>query len=146
MCRALVGPAALDAKAKPARAAVVYVATDEGDRAWFGPLAAAGYDLVFLGDVLELGAVKAALDADPNWAGMVEQLVAAAADVFLGTWWSTFTGYITRVRGYRGKRNATFYVLPEYRDAFAKPSPPAGGAAWWREWPTAFELIDDAPG
>ena len=138
--------AALDAQAKPAGAAVVYVATDEGDRAWFGPLAAAGYDLVFLSDVLELGAVKAALDADPNWAGMVEQLVAAAADVFLGTWWSTFTGYITRVRGYRGKRNATFYVLPEYRDAFAKPSPPAGGAAWWREWPTAFELIDDAPG
>ena len=75
----------------------------------------------------------------------VEQLVAAASDVFLGTWWSTFTGYITRVRGYRHKRNATFYVLKEYRDAFVRRSPPPGGAAWWREWPTAFELIDDAP-
>ena len=39
---------------------------------------------------------------DPNWAGMVEQHICRAASVFLGTWWSTFTGYITRIRGYRG--------------------------------------------
>ena len=141
---------ALDDKAKPAGASLVYVATDERTKAWFDPLRAAGYDLFFLDDFLDdanpcCPALRAALDEDPNWAGMVEQLVAAASDVFLGTWWSTFTGYITRVRGYRHKRNATFYVLKEYRDAFVRRSPPPGGAAWWREWPTAFELIDDAP-
>ena len=35
------------------------------------------------------------------------------------------------------------YVLPKYRDAFIKKSKPVGGAAWWREWPTGFEDIDD---
>ena len=38
---------------------------------------------------------------------------------------------------------STFYVLPKYRNAFIKSSKPVGGAAWWREWPTGFEDIDD---
>lgn len=140
--------AALDDKARPLGGLVVYVATDEKDKTWFDALRTEGYDLFFLDDFLGDACcpmLNAALENDPNWAGMVEQLVSAAAPVFLGTWWSTFTGYITRIRGYRGLRKTTFYVLPQYRDAFVRKSPPPGGAAWWREWPTAFELIDDAP-
>ena len=122
---------------------LIYVATDERKRAFFAPLRDK-YDLVFLDDLATEGSLlKAALDEDPNWAGMVEQLICGAAPVFLGTWWSTFTGYITRIRGYRGLRASTFYVLPKYRDAFVGPSKPVGGAAWWREWPTGFEDIDD---
>jgi len=126
-----------------AQDALIYVATDERKRAFFAPLRDK-YDLVFLDDLATEGSLlKAALDEDPNWAGMVEQLICGAAPVFLGTWWSTFTGYITRIRGYRGLRASTFYVLPKYRDAFVGPSKPVGGAAWWREWPTGFEDIDD---
>jgi hypothetical protein len=35
---------------------------------------------------------------------MVEQVVAAQGKVFVGTYWSTFTGFIMRMRGYKVKR------------------------------------------
>jgi len=135
--------AVLKAVDSVAQDSVIYVATDERKRDFFAPLAQK-YTLVFLDDLATKGSkLQAALLEDPNWAGMVEQLICGASPVFLGTWWSTFTGYITRIRGYRGLRPSTFYVLPKYRDAFIKPSRPVGGAAWWREWPTGFEDIDD---
>lgn len=37
-----------------------------------------------------------------NYIGMVEQIVCARSKVFAGTYFSTFTGYITRMRGYYG--------------------------------------------
>jgi hypothetical protein len=135
--------AVLKAVDSVAQDSLVYVATDERKRDFFAPLAQK-YTLVFLDDLATKGSkLQAALLEDPNWAGMVEQLICGAAPVFLGTWWSTFTGYITRIRGYRGLRSTTFYVLPKYRNAFIKSSKPVGGAAWWREWPTGFEDIDD---
>lgn len=32
--------------------------------------------------------------------GMLDQLVASKGRVFIGTWWSTLSGYVNRMRGY----------------------------------------------
>merc|ERR1719201_2259136 len=36
----------------------------------------------------------------PGWQGVIEMIICAQADTFLGSWGSTFTGYIHRLRGY----------------------------------------------
>merc|ERR1719498_2159704 len=36
----------------------------------------------------------------PGWQGIVEMIICAQAGMFLGSWGSTFTGYIHRLRGY----------------------------------------------
>ncbi len=61
--------------------------------------------------------------------GMIEQIVCAAADIFVGTPLSTFTSYITRLRGYMdrdpiihngvsydrtGQYNRTFYFMKSH--------------------------------
>ena len=131
--------AVLKAVDSVAQDSLIYVATDERKRDFFAPLAQK-YSLVFLDDLATKGSkLQAALLEDPNWAGMVEQLICGASPVFLGTWWSTFTGYITRIRGYRGLRSSTFYVLPKYRNAFIKSSKPVGGAAWWHRLHAALQ-------
>lgn len=38
---------------------------------------------------------------NPEWVGMIEQVVAANGRVFVGTYWSTFTSFIVRMRGYQ---------------------------------------------
>ena len=74
--------------------ATVYIATDERDKAFFAPLAE-HYDVCFLNDYIHL--VK---DLNSNYYGMLEQLIASKGRIFVGTYWSTFTGYITRMKGY----------------------------------------------
>lgn len=43
---------------------------------------------------------RAAL-SNPDWVGMIEQVIASTGRIFVGTYWSTFTGYIMRMRGYK---------------------------------------------
>jgi len=82
----------------------VYVATDEKNLSFFQPLRE-HYYLVFLNDFKdELG------DLNVNFLGMVDQLVAARGVVFFGAFFSTFTGYINRIRGYHSQNEK----LPGY--------------------------------
>eukprot|EP00545_Synedropsis_sp_CCMP1620_P004204 CAMPEP_0119028216 /NCGR_PEP_ID=MMETSP1176-20130426/38507_1 /TAXON_ID=265551 /ORGANISM="Synedropsis recta cf, Strain CCMP1620" /LENGTH=85 /DNA_ID=CAMNT_0006984303 /DNA_START=52 /DNA_END=306 /DNA_ORIENTATION=- len=72
----------------------MYIATDEPNRDFFQPLMD-HYEVFFLGDF------EAALSNLPTeFYGMIEQLVAAQGEVFFGSWASTFTGFIIRMRGY----------------------------------------------
>ena len=73
--------------------ATVYVATDERNKTFFQPLAE-HYDLVFLDDFNHLFK-----DLSTNYYGMLDQVVASRSRVFIGTWFSTFSGYINRLRG-----------------------------------------------
>lgn len=70
----------------------LYILTDERNASWFAPFGRAGYRVRRLGDL------RAAPPA--HLAGMVEQLVGAAARVFVGTRLSTFSSYVVRLRGY----------------------------------------------
>jgi len=66
----------------------------------------AGFKLRFLGDFLKKGVLK---DVNPNTLGMVESIVCSRATAFAGTYRSTFTGYIHRLRGYHGLGESTYY-------------------------------------
>ena len=52
--------------------------------------------------------------SNPNYIGMVETIIASEGRAFAGTWFSTFTGYINRVRGYQGKsmKDSWYSYLP----------------------------------
>ncbi len=80
---------------------LLYIATDEKDLSFFKPLSAY-YRLYFFDDFLN----KELLEREkinPNWIGMIEQVVASKGECFYGTFLSTFTHYIFRLRGYRGE-------------------------------------------
>ena len=80
---------------------VLYIATDVTDQEkYFRPFREAGFQLLFASDFAFV--FDALL---PHYMEMVEQIVCARADVFVGTYHSSFTGYIARLRGYYGQRD-----------------------------------------
>jgi hypothetical protein len=73
---------------------------------------------------------------------MIEQVICAQGRIFVGTYWSTFSGYIMRMRGYKGYGKRSYFALPKYRDKMIVNDERRKGAGWWREWPEAWENID----
>ena len=64
-------------------------------------------------DSADLGAIN------PNYLGMIDQVVCAGGEMFTGTWFSTFSGYITRMRGYQGLQDSSVrYADMAHRDRF----------------------------
>merc|ERR1712086_904840 len=78
---------------------VLYIATDEKEKSFFEPFRLAGHTLYFLGDFTDLAKLD---DMDSNWMGMIDSVVASQGRAFVGTFRSTFSGYINRLRGYYG--------------------------------------------
>lgn len=69
---------------------------------------------------------------NPNKHGMVESIVCSRAKAFAGTYYSTFTGYIHRLRGYHGLGESTYYHAKKFvLDLQMKKSV---GHGWPREW------------
>jgi len=127
----------------------VFVATDEKNKDFFKPLRE-HYDLCFLDDFKHLFE-----GVNTNMYGMLDQLVASRGRVFYGTYFSTFTGFINRMRGYHADRakvhnqNGTirsYYFLPFEKRygmaSFMPPRPPF----WTREFPLAWRDIDKGIG
>jgi hypothetical protein len=109
----------IDERRKPYE--VLYIATDEKNRSWFddfknshsGPLR-------YLSDYAQLIGLG---DLDVTVYGLVDTLVASRGSIFAGTWFSTFSGYIVRLRGYHGlSKFSTYYswqkVLYAHMDEF----------------------------
>lgn len=119
---------------------LVYVLTDEGNSTFFDPVRGR-YRLRFLKDYF-FGAEMD--DMNPNLIGMVEQVIATGAREYVGTYFSTFTGYITRLRGYLGK-NPGWYFLEGYKDILqpGKGSFYSTNTFYVQEWPVAYQRIDD---
>ena len=80
----------------------LYVATDEINREWFKPFQELGYNLIFADDLKEFLPSLFTADIDPDKAqdilGLHEQLICAHAHYFVGSFYSTFTMYIQRLR------------------------------------------------
>ncbi|KAL7550643.1 hypothetical protein ACHAWF_016363 [Thalassiosira exigua] len=126
---------------------VVYIATDEKNKAFFEPFMER-YRVFFLDDFeQELEGV------DKNYYGMVDQVVAAKGRSFFGCYHSTFSAYLNRLRGYYSTKNELegyregglrsyyfsensedFDVMGEY-NAIEFPF-------WGREFPVAWRDID----
>ena len=126
----------------------IYIATDEKDKSFFDPFKQHGYDVYFLDDFLGL-----LQDVNTNYYGMIDQLISTRGDQFWGCWFSTFTGYIMRLRGY----HSTNSKLTGYRDGVLPTSyyytkrekkfamhqyTPIQNAFYSREFPTAWRDID----
>ena len=77
---------------------IIFIATDERNKTFFDPIAK-HHDVRFLDDYFELANLG---NLDPNYFGMIDTIVSSRARAFAGTWFSTFTGYINRMRGYHG--------------------------------------------
>ena len=73
----------------------LYVATDEKDKTWFWPFRELGYNLMFSDDVFPSAYTK---DSSQDILGVHEQLLCAQAKFFVGSYYSTFTMYIQRLR------------------------------------------------
>lgn len=72
----------------------LYVATDEKNKTFFEPFKK-HYEVVFLNDFLHV-----LPGVNTNYYGMIDQLVCYKSRTFYGTWWSTLSGYVNRMKGY----------------------------------------------
>lgn len=98
------------------------------DTSW-NAMRGAGWKLRFLKDYLKEGLLT---ELNPNLHGMIESIVCSRAKVFAGTFYSTFTGYIHRLRGYHGLGEGTYYHTN--REVFVLQKPKSVGHGFFREW------------
>jgi len=125
----------------------LYIATDERDKTFFKPFAEK-YDIYFLDDFAD-----EYTDIDKTYYGMLDQIVASKGRVFYGTWWSTLSGYVNRMRGYYitkhkldGYKDGTmqsYYFTPQERKMVMVKYHPVKDPFYMREFPTAWKDIDD---
>lgn len=117
---------------------ILYIATDEKDRSFFDPIKE-HHQIYFLSDFVDVAGLN---DIDPNYMGMIETVIASRARVFAGTWFSTFTAYIIRMRGYHGMDMTTsWYGQKDRKNAMQTWVYPQQSYVS-REWPLAWDGID----
>jgi len=122
------------------RTRLIYIATDEMNSSFFDPFRE-HFTVRLLRDYYP----KTSLSSiDKNLIGMVEQVIAANAHTFIGTFMSSFTGYITRMRGYyRDGRYARTYFTTKNDVHYLHTHKKIRGPFWAREFETAHKEIDD---
>jgi GDP-fucose protein O-fucosyltransferase len=129
----------------------IFVATDERDKSFFDPLKK-HYNLFFLDDFMHL-----LEGVNTNYYGMIDQLVASRGRVFHGCWFSTFTGFINRMRGYRSVKDklpghedgvlpTSFYYTPTSRRDALQQYVPLSNSYFAREFPSSWRGIDKGIG
>eukprot|EP00597_Dinobryon_sp_UTEXLB2267_P001157 CAMPEP_0170072120 /NCGR_PEP_ID=MMETSP0019_2-20121128/9840_1 /TAXON_ID=98059 /ORGANISM="Dinobryon sp., Strain UTEXLB2267" /LENGTH=557 /DNA_ID=CAMNT_0010280937 /DNA_START=182 /DNA_END=1855 /DNA_ORIENTATION=+ len=92
----------------------------------------AGWHIRFLRDYLKDAPSDSLLRlANPNTHGMLESIVCSRAAIFAGTYFSTFTGYIHRLRGYHGLGEMTYYHSTGHVFALQNQNT---GHGWSREY------------
>jgi len=126
---------------------LLYIATDERDKSFFEPFKE-HYDVVFLDDFKEQ--IKG---INTNFYGMLDQLIASKGRVFIGTWWSTLSGYVNRMRGYYIAKHKldgykdgameSYYFYPDERMNQMKQYMPVKKPIYMREFPISWRDIDN---
>jgi hypothetical protein len=117
---------------------ILFIATDERNKTFFDPIKE-HHEVRFLDDYWDMAKLG---DLDTNYLGMVDTIVASHGRAFAGTWFSTFSGYINRMRGYLGHpmENSWYSWLPR-NDAMQEWKYPEGNIPA-REWPIGWTAID----
>lgn len=125
----------------------IYIATDEKKKDFFLPLKAQQYDVTFLDDYKDL-----IQGVNPSYYGMLDQLVASRGEAFIGTWFSTLSGYVNRMRGYHSVKNnleghelgklKSYYVAPIDKKYQMLKYFPVKQPIFMREFPTSWRDID----
>eukprot|EP01062_Namystynia_karyoxenos_P029061 TRINITY_DN21907_c0_g1_i1.p1 TRINITY_DN21907_c0_g1~~TRINITY_DN21907_c0_g1_i1.p1 ORF type:complete len:817 (+),score=105.89 TRINITY_DN21907_c0_g1_i1:100-2550(+) len=119
----------------------IYISTDEKDINFFRPFVDAGYKVRTLRDYYERAGLG---KINQNWMGMIESIVASQGRTFTGTYMSTFTAYIYRLRLYYGKALGTnWYHSPGHeRDMQDPEAPMERYPSFSREWAVCCLGID----
>jgi len=123
----------------------IYIATDERKKEFFEPFKQR-YNIYFLDDFKHL-----IEGLNTNYYGMLDQLIASRGRTFVGTFYSTFTGYINRMRGYHSTKKKldgydlgtinSYYFHPKNRVNEMKIYKPLK-ATFSREYPVSWFDID----
>eukprot|EP01038_Epipyxis_sp_PR26KG_P012435 gene12435-16679_t len=118
---------------------LLFIATDEHNKTFFDSFRPRFPHIKFLDDFTALADLKG---VNPNLLGMIDQVVCTRGDVFVGTWFSTFSGYITRMRGYLGYADrSNYYGDKNHRDRFQHDELPKF-PFYMREWNISWYDID----
>ncbi len=117
---------------------VLFIATDEMNTSFFKPFQE-HYNVKFLKDYEE----RAGLSEIPTKAwGQIDAIIASHGDIFYGTWASTFTAYIMRMRGYLNHTAASsLYFDKDHMHSIEQQKCPIP-SYWESEWKIAWEDID----
>jgi len=82
-----------------------------------------------------------------GWEGIVEMIICAQANMFLGSWASTFSGYIHRLRGYMPHVDDKRILFTDSSQSDTKLATPSWNVSevpadisWKREWPEGFDI------
>lgn len=120
---------------------LLFIATDEKNKTFFLPFRQRFPKLRFLDDYMDLADLR---HINPNFLGMIDQVVCTGGRFFVGTWFSTFSGYITRMRGYLGRDDSSvWYGDKKHRDRFHVTETPKF-PFYMREWNLSWAEIDDS--
>lgn len=124
----------------------IYIATDEKSKSFFYDLKM-HYDICFLEDFLHL-----VPDVNTNYYGMLDQIIASKGELFFGTFYSTFSSYIHRLRGYHATKRksdghdtggiGSYYFVPKQYKFAMKKYTPVKKPFWAREFPVSWRDID----
>jgi hypothetical protein len=118
---------------------ILYIATDEENRQFFDHFAAT-HDLRFLDDYVDMANLN---NLQKEHLGMIDVIVASRGRKFAGTYYSTFTGYITRLRGYYGmSKYSTYYAWNEAKYEMQTGPFNADANEFKREYPVGWIAID----
>jgi len=95
-------------------------------------------------------------DFNTNCFGVIDQLIASRGGTFIGTFYSTFTGYINRIRGYHSQKDKaegwelgiinSYYYIPMDTKNFMREYCPILPAMWAREFPVGWRDLDQGIG
>jgi hypothetical protein len=126
--------------------ATLYIATDERDKTFFEPLKN-HYDVTFLDDYMDL-----IEGVNTNYYGMLDQLVAYKGRVFYGTYRSTLSGYINRMRGYYSTKEKlpgyelgtlqSYYFVPKDKKYVMSKYSAVKLPLFMQEFPVSWRDID----
>jgi hypothetical protein len=124
----------------------IFIATDEKNMAFFDPLRE-HYHLYFLNDFMPL-----ITDLNKNYYGMLDQRIASRGRTFVGAYFSTFTGYINRMRGYHSQKDKlagyekgelnSYYYTPKRNKHAMRAYRSVKAPMWSREFPIGWRDID----
>ena len=89
---------------------------------------------------------------NPSYFGMLDQLVTSRGRYFFGCWFSTFSSYVNRLRGYHSQKNrekgyeqgiidSYYYAMPE-KKLLMREFWPVKKAFHAREFPRSWMNID----
>lgn len=117
---------------------VIYICTDETDMSFFDPLRSR-YRLKLLSDYSELAGLSS---LDPNFIGMIDVVIASRGRQFVGTYFSSFSAFIGRLRGYHGMSGTSMHYgyLGRMNETHSWMTPHSSYSA--REFPTGWLAID----